>query len=148
LEETFAERGLGIDSVKTFVESVRAEQNKMMFCRRRFILPRLSESKPFAVEIEVHAGWGNTDKIAVVGLPDTAAKRVRTGLPLPSVTTEWALHIGVKRSRVDLYSDVQPDKCFSASSLPRRSAGRYKAICWLAIKDEKGTVSGALSISV
>ena len=26
----------------------------------------------FEVEIEVHAGWGNTDRIAVVGLPDTA----------------------------------------------------------------------------
>jgi len=28
----------------------------------------------FEVEIEAHAGWGNSDKIAVVGLPDTAAK--------------------------------------------------------------------------
>jgi Subunit ChlI of Mg-chelatase len=28
----------------------------------------------FEVEIEVHAGWGNIDKIAVVGLPDTAVK--------------------------------------------------------------------------
>ena len=28
----------------------------------------------FEVEIEVHAGWGNPDKIAVVGLPDTAVK--------------------------------------------------------------------------
>jgi magnesium chelatase family protein len=28
----------------------------------------------FEVEIEVHAGWGNTDKIAVVGLPDAAVK--------------------------------------------------------------------------
>ena len=28
----------------------------------------------FEVEIEVHAGWGNADKIAVVGLPDTAVK--------------------------------------------------------------------------
>src|ERR1700688_2936795 len=28
----------------------------------------------FEVEIEVHAGWGNTDEIAVVGLPDTAVK--------------------------------------------------------------------------
>jgi magnesium chelatase family protein len=28
----------------------------------------------FEVEIEVHAGWGNPDKIAVVGLPDTAGK--------------------------------------------------------------------------
>jgi magnesium chelatase family protein len=28
----------------------------------------------FEVEIEAHAGWGNSDKIAVVGLPDTAVK--------------------------------------------------------------------------
>jgi hypothetical protein len=28
----------------------------------------------FEVEIEVHAGWGNADKIAAVGLPDTAVK--------------------------------------------------------------------------
>jgi hypothetical protein len=28
----------------------------------------------FEVEIEVHAGWGNADAIAVVGLPDTAVK--------------------------------------------------------------------------
>ena len=28
----------------------------------------------FEVEIEVHAGWGNTDKIAVVKLPDPAVK--------------------------------------------------------------------------
>jgi magnesium chelatase family protein len=28
----------------------------------------------FEVEIEVHAGWGNTDKISVVGLPDAAVK--------------------------------------------------------------------------
>ena len=28
----------------------------------------------FEVEIEVHAGWGNPDKIAVVGLPDAAVK--------------------------------------------------------------------------
>jgi magnesium chelatase family protein len=31
----------------------------------------------FEVEIEVHAGWGNTDKIAVVGLPDTSVNSVR-----------------------------------------------------------------------
>jgi magnesium chelatase family protein len=28
----------------------------------------------FEVEIEVHAGWGNADKIAVVGLPDAAVR--------------------------------------------------------------------------
>jgi Subunit ChlI of Mg-chelatase len=28
----------------------------------------------FEVEIEVHVGWGNTDKIAMVGLPATAVK--------------------------------------------------------------------------
>jgi magnesium chelatase family protein len=33
----------------------------------------------FEVEIEVHAGWGNTDKIAVVGLPDTAVKESKDG---------------------------------------------------------------------
>ena len=38
------------------------------------------------MEIEVHAGWGNTDKIAVVGLPDTAVKEVRTGSPPPFPT--------------------------------------------------------------
>ena len=26
----------------------------------------------YEVEIEVHAGWGNVDRISVVGLPDTA----------------------------------------------------------------------------
>src|ERR1700674_1718975 len=31
----------------------------------------------FEVEIEVDAGWGNPDKIAVVGLPDTAVKESR-----------------------------------------------------------------------
>jgi magnesium chelatase family protein len=28
----------------------------------------------YEVEIEVHAGWGNVDKIAVVGLPDAAVR--------------------------------------------------------------------------
>ena len=28
----------------------------------------------YEVEIEVHAGWGNADKIAVVGLPDAAVR--------------------------------------------------------------------------
>src|ERR1700738_4220040 len=35
----------------------------------------------FEVEIEVHAGWGNTDKIAVVGLPDTAVKESKDRVP-------------------------------------------------------------------
>ena len=35
----------------------------------------------FEVEIEVHAGWGNSDKIAVVGLPDTAVKESKDRVP-------------------------------------------------------------------
>jgi magnesium chelatase family protein len=31
----------------------------------------------FEVEIELDAGWANPDKIAVVGLPDTAVKESR-----------------------------------------------------------------------
>ena len=38
----------------------------------------------FEVEIEVHAGWGNTDKIAVVGLPDTAVKESKDRMPVPT----------------------------------------------------------------
>jgi hypothetical protein len=37
----------------------------------------------FEVEIEVHAGWGNTDKIAVVGLPDTAVKESKDWVTSP-----------------------------------------------------------------
>jgi magnesium chelatase family protein len=38
----------------------------------------------YEVEIQVHAGWGNADKIAVVGLPDAAVReskdRVNTAI--------------------------------------------------------------------
>jgi hypothetical protein len=39
----------------------------------------------FEVEIEVHAGWGNSDKIAMVGLPDTVVKDAKRGTILLSV---------------------------------------------------------------
>jgi magnesium chelatase family protein len=39
----------------------------------------------FEVEIEVHVGWGNTDKIAVVGLPDTSVKESKDRSPPPFV---------------------------------------------------------------
>jgi hypothetical protein len=49
----------------------------------------------FEVEIEVHAGWGNTDKIAVVGLPDTAVKeskdRVTSAISNSSLRCEGSL---------------------------------------------------------
>ena len=45
LEQAFAERGLGIDSGKTFVASVMIKQHKILLCHRRFILRRLSVSK-------------------------------------------------------------------------------------------------------
>jgi predicted ATPase with chaperone activity len=37
----------------------------------------------FEVEIEVHAGWGNSDKIAVVGLPDAAVKESKDRVTSP-----------------------------------------------------------------
>jgi hypothetical protein len=39
----------------------------------------------FEMEIEVHVGWGNTDKIAVVGLPDTSVKESKDRSPPPLV---------------------------------------------------------------
>src|ERR1700722_16084626 len=57
--------------------SCKCYQNKTTSCS---VMPSKVYSaavvgvEAFEVEIEVHAGWGNTDKIAVVGLPDTAVK--------------------------------------------------------------------------
>jgi predicted ATPase with chaperone activity len=51
------------------------KQNTFLFClaiEGLFCGSVVAEA--FKVEIEVHAGWSNTDKIAVVGLPDTAVK--------------------------------------------------------------------------
>ena len=46
----------------------------------------------FEVEIEVHAGWGNPDKIAVVGLPDTAVKesKDRVTSPICNGALQWS----------------------------------------------------------
>jgi hypothetical protein len=47
----------------------------------------------FEVEIEVHAGWGNTDKIGMVGLPDTAVKEAKIESPPPFATVGCAGHM-------------------------------------------------------
>ena len=44
----------------------------------------------FEVEVEGHAGWGNPDKIVVVGLPDTAVKEAKIELPPPFATADRA----------------------------------------------------------
>jgi magnesium chelatase family protein len=43
----------------------------------------------FEVEVEVHAGWGNSDKIAVVGLPDTAVKESKDRVTSANSALRW-----------------------------------------------------------
>ena len=58
----------------------------------------------FEVEIEVHAGWGNTDKIAVVGLPDTAVKeskdRVTSAISNSSLRWPYGKRITINLARL------------------------------------------------
>jgi magnesium chelatase family protein len=59
------------------------------------------------VEIEVDAGWGNPDKISVVGLPDTAVKesRDRVTSAIGKSGLRWP---GVKRITINLFpADVR-----------------------------------------
>jgi hypothetical protein len=58
----------------------------------------------YEVEIEVHAGWGNADKIAVVGLPDAAVRESKDRVPLPEETVQKVLslnrHDGIGARRI------------------------------------------------
>ena len=60
----------------------------------------------FEVEIEVHAGWGNTDKIAVVGLPDTAVKeskdRVTSAISNSSLRWPYGKRITINLAPADV----------------------------------------------
>jgi magnesium chelatase family protein len=60
----------------------------------------------FEVEIEVHGGWGNTDKIAVVGLPDTAVKeskdRVTSAISNSSLRWPYGKRITINLAPADV----------------------------------------------
>jgi magnesium chelatase family protein len=60
----------------------------------------------FEVEIEVHAGWGNTDKIAVVRLPDTAVKeskdRVTSAISNSSLRWPYGKRITINLAPADV----------------------------------------------
>jgi len=60
----------------------------------------------FEVEIEVHAGWANTDKIAVVGLPDTAVKeskdRVTSAISNSSLRWPYGKRITINLAPADV----------------------------------------------
>jgi hypothetical protein len=61
-------------SARTFLANVtKTKQHPALLCHRMYILPRLSVSSCSRWRSK-SAGWGNSDKIAVVGLPDTAVK--------------------------------------------------------------------------
>ena len=60
----------------------------------------------FEVEIEVHAGWGNTDKIAVVGLPDTAVKESKDRVT--SAISNSAFALAVRKTD---YDQSGPGRC-------------------------------------
>src|ERR1700676_3843843 len=65
----------------------------------------------FEVEIEVHAGWGNTEKIAVVGLPDTAVKeskdRVTSAISNSSFRWPYGKRITVNPAPADVRKEAK-----------------------------------------
>jgi len=64
----------------------------------------------FEVEIEVHAGWGNPDKIAVVGLPDTAVKeskdRVTSAIYNSGLRWPYGQRITINLAPADVRKDL------------------------------------------
>ena len=92
---------------KTFLANVLPiKQYLELLCHRRFILAAVVGVEAFEVEIEVHAGWGNTDKIAVVGLPDTAVKeskdRVTSAISNSSLRWPYGKRITINLAPADV----------------------------------------------
>src|ERR1700720_3776972 len=96
----------------------------------------------FEVEIEVHAEWGNTDKIAVVGLPDTAVKKSkdRVTSAISNSAFRWpygkritinlapagAIHERVARGRISRTGPGFRGGQGSAACQTRRRSGRRR----------------------
>ena len=112
----------------------------------------------FEVEIEVHAGWGNTDKIAVVGLPDTAVKEARIGSPrrLPIVDcvgymdkgspSIWLRPMSEEGPSFDLPIALGMLKLEESNRLPGLDA--YCITAELALSWQLRPVKGVLSIAL
>jgi Subunit ChlI of Mg-chelatase len=89
--------------------SCKCYEDKTTFCS---VMPSKVYSaavvgvEAFEVEIEVHAGWGNTDKIAVVGLPDTAVKeskdRVTSAISNSSLRWPYGKRITINLAPADV----------------------------------------------
>jgi magnesium chelatase family protein len=60
----------------------------------------------YEVEIEVHASWGNLDRIAIVGLPDTAVKeskdRVTSAISNSSLRWPYGRRITINLAPADV----------------------------------------------
>ncbi|MGA8659879.1 MAG: YifB family Mg chelatase-like AAA ATPase [Chthoniobacterales bacterium] len=113
----------------------------------------------FEVEIEVHAGWGNTDRIAVVGLPDTAVKesRDRVTSAISNSALRWP---GGQRLTINLApADLRKEgpsfdlpialgmlKLNEKNRLPELD--RFCVVGELALSGELRPVKGVLSIAI
>ena len=113
----------------------------------------------FEVEIEVHAGWGNTDRIAVVGLPDAAVRESRDRVT--SAITNSALRWpGDKRITINLApADLRKEgpsfdlpialgmlQLIKKNRLPELD--RFCVVGELALSGELRPVKGVLAIAI
>jgi magnesium chelatase family protein len=73
----------------------------------------------YEVEIEVHAGWGNADKIAVVGLPDAAVReskdRVTSAICNSALRWPSGKRITISLAPADVRKEGQGSTCPSPS---------------------------------
>jgi len=113
----------------------------------------------FEVEIEVHAGYGNTDRIAVVGLPDAAVRESRDRVT--SAITNSALRWpGDKRITINLApADLRKEgpsfdlpialgmlQLIKKNRLPELD--RFCVVGELALSGELRPVKGVLAIAI
>jgi hypothetical protein len=113
----------------------------------------------FEVETEVHAGWGNTDRIAVVGLPDAAVRESRDRVT--SAITNSALRWpGDKRITISLApADLRKEgpsfdlpialgmlKLIKKNRLPELD--QFCVVGELALSGELRPVKGVLAIAI
>jgi hypothetical protein len=100
-------RELANSSTKTILaKAIERKQYSILLFLRKAYSAAVVGVEAFEVEIEVHAGWGNTDKIAVVGLPDTAVKeskdRVASAISNSSLRLPYGKRITINLAPADV----------------------------------------------
>jgi magnesium chelatase family protein len=113
----------------------------------------------FEVEIEVHAGWGDADKIAIVGLPDTAVKeskdRVTSAICNSGLRWPCGKRITINLAPADVRKEGPSfDLPIALSMLKLEESNRFPALdafCIagvLALSGQLRPVKGVLSIAL